>query len=274
MPLPTTKIAHLDISRLICGSNNFYGYSHISAARDRWLRKHFTVDRVVEVLATCGRLGVNAIVSGPNPDLYEALRRLEDQTGFHMNWMVTPWGDSLEELKKGIDQCKDWGAEICMPHTSYIEANLKIREGEISTLREALGYIRDSGMIPGISSHRPEALGICTQRGYDVELMILPLNTLGFLCSLEVEWQSRIIRDCPKPVLVIKPLAAGRISPEPGFTFVYNRIKPIDLVAVGVLSSEEMEENVALVEAILAGKEPDIELQETRSKATLQTSTP
>ena len=273
MPIPTTKIAHLDISRLICGSNNFYGYSHISAARDKWLRKHFTTDRVVEVLTTCARLGVNAIVSGPNPDLYEALRRLEDGTGFHMNWMVTPWGESLDELKKGIDQCKAWEAEICMPHTSYIEANLRINEGEVATLREALDYIRDSGMIPGISSHRPEALGICTQRGYDVELMILPLNTLGFLCSLEVEWQSRIIRDCPKPVLVIKPLAAGRISPEPGFTFVYNRIKPIDIVAVGVLGSEEMEENVALVEAIIAGEEPNIELQETRSKATMQTAT-
>jgi len=270
MPLPTSRIGHLEISRLICGSNNFYGFSHITAARDKWLRKHFTVDRVVEVLASCGRLGVNAIVSGPNPDLYEALRRLEDETGFHMVWMPTPFGNSLEELKQGIDQCKAWGAEICMPHTSYIEANLKIKEGEISTLRDALDTIRDSGMIPGISSHRPEALGICVDRGYDVELMILPLNTLGFLCAFEVEWQSRIIRDCPKPVLVIKPLAAGRISPQPGFTFVYNQIKPTDIVAVGVLSSEEMEENVAIVEGILSGREPEIELQETRSKANVR----
>jgi hypothetical protein len=272
MPLPTTKIGHLDISRLICGSNNFYGYSHISAARDQWLRKHFTVERVLEVLKTCARLGVNAIVSGPNPALRETLRRLEDETGFHMVWMPTPFGDSLEELKAGIDECRKWGAEVCMPHTSYIEANLKIGEGEISTLREALDYIRDQGMIPGISSHRPEALGICVEQGYDVELMILPLNTLGFLCAYEVEWQARIIRQCPKPVLVIKPLAAGRISPEPGFTFVYNQIKPTDIVAVGVLSSEEMEENVAIVEAVLRGEEPKIKPQETRSKAAVKLS--
>jgi hypothetical protein len=270
MSLPETDIGGLAVTRLACGSNSFFGFSHLSAARDTWLKRHFDDDRLYEMLACCARLGISLFVSGNNERFARLRRRLEDETGHRIKWACTPGGNSLDELKAGIDQCRSWDVEICLPHTSVIERNLDLRNREITDLREALDYIRGQGMVPGVSTHRPEAVPLCVERGYDVEAFILPLNALGFLCQVEIEWQERIIRHCPKPIIVIKPLAAGRITPVPGFTFVYERIKPIDTVAVGVMAPEELEEDVQIVGELLGQETGEIGLTTSRSKAHLR----
>lgn len=266
MALATTHIGGLEVTRLACGSNSFFGFSHLSRARDTWLKRHFNDERLYEMLRCCAQLGINLFVSGNNERFARLRVKLEDEMGFRLNWACTPSGPSLGELKAGVDQCCDWGVEICMPHTSFIERNLNLRDDEITELPEALDYIRSRGMIPGISTHRPEAVPLATRHGYDAETYILPLNALGFLCQVEVEWQERIIRNCPKPIIVIKPLAAGRITPVPGFTFVYDRIKPTDTVAVGVMAPDELEEDVQIVGQLLGAGGDEVGLTTSRSK--------
>jgi hypothetical protein len=267
MALPTTCIGDVTVSRLACGSNSFFGFSHLTAARDEWLKRHLSDDeRLYEMYQCCARMGISLFVSGLQPRFAKMRERLRDETGHWINWACTPSGNSLAEIKEAINQCRDWGVEICPPHTSYIERNLDLRNREITELPEALDYIREQGMQPGISTHRPEAVPLVFEKGYDVETCILPLNALGFLCQIEIEWQERIIRQCPKPIIVIKPLAAGRITPIPGFTFVYERIKPTDTVAVGVMAPEELEEDAAIVEGLLSGQAAEVGLSTSRSK--------
>jgi hypothetical protein len=270
LALPTTNIGGIEASRLTLGSNPFFGFSHKTPAQDAWMRRYFTDDRIYEVLQAAAELGINLFVSGTNQRFADLRRRLEDETGFHINWACTPAGSTIAEMKADIDRVKKLGAEICMPHTSWVEAHLFIEKREVADAPEVLDYIRQSGMIPGFSTHRPEVLPISVQQGYDAETFILPLNVMGFLCPVEVEWQAHIISQCPKPVIAIKPLAAGRLTPVPGLTFVYDRIKPIDTVAVGVLSPEELRENAELAESLMAGWPHASALQYTRSKEHLK----
>ena len=266
MALPTTTIGGLAISRLVLGSNPFFGFSHQTAARDSWLKRHFTDERIYEVMQAAAGLGINLFVSGPQPRFAQLRRRLREETGFHLHWACTPGGEDLAELKQDIDQMAGWGVEICLPHTCWVEARLRVGEREVAELREALDYIRQCGMLPGVSTHRPEVLPIANERGYDVETFIIPLNALGFLCPFEVEWQAHIIAHCPQPVICIKPLAAGRLTPLPGLSFVYQRLKPIDTVAIGVLSPEELREDAALAESLLTKGAESGELAASRSK--------
>ena len=269
MALPMTNIGGLEISRLICGSNPFGGFSHFSAARDRWLRKHFTVERITEVLERCAVHGINAVVSGINEPLGQALQALHKQTGFHMNWICTPSGPDLKTCLDGIQWCADNHVEICMPHPSYTDPNLHVEEGVIVGAEEICARVRELGMIPGFSTHRPETVTVGDRAGYDIETYIQIYNAIGFLCAVETDWEQRIINNTPKPIICIKPLAAGRIMPPTGFLFVYNTIKPIDTVACGFLSTDEVDEDVEIVQQILAGQSVEVELQETRSKAAL-----
>ena len=77
MSMPMTSIGGVEVSRVICGSNTFFGYSHFSAARDAWLKRDFDIPKIVEVMAKCAEFGVNCVLSGPDPRMYRAIQELE-----------------------------------------------------------------------------------------------------------------------------------------------------------------------------------------------------
>lgn len=269
MSFPLTQIGGIPISRLIIGSNTFHGFSHFSAARDQWLRQYFTPERIYEVLEVCAEAGLNATVAGVRPDYRAVLDELERNTGHHIVYIGTPGGRDLEELKAGIRQAADLGCEMCWPHTSWTDARLVPSENRIVDAPEVLAYIRQCGMIPGWSTHRPETVTISDKAGYDVEGYIQIYNAIGFLCAVETDWTARVIQNTPKPCVCIKPLASGRVMPPTGLNFVYSTIKPIDTVAIGMMSPQEAREDIAIALACLERVTPEVELQYTRSKADL-----
>ena len=103
---PMTKIGGIEVSRVTCGTNTFYGFSHFSAARDRWLRQHFTAERIMEVLEACRLEGINVTISSPNEGYYQILREHERQTGHHWVWMCTPGGKMWEEVVRRVEAKK------------------------------------------------------------------------------------------------------------------------------------------------------------------------
>ena len=266
--LPTTKIGGVEISRVTCGSNQFLGYSHFSGARDRWLKSYFTVERIVEVMLKCAEFGVNAIVSGPEQKIHEALELVRKSTGGDFHWICTP-GGGMGEIYDGIKWCAERGVRICMPHTSFTDPRLNIHANRIEEIEPVLASIREHGMVPGLSTHRPEVLNVAQSAGYDVETCILPLNVIGFLCAVETDWMARVIQGYAKPVICIKPFAAGRVMPRPGLDFVFRNNKPIDTVCCGFLSPDEAEEDLRIALEILEGEAAGVELTYSRSKKAL-----
>jgi hypothetical protein len=194
------------------------------------------------------------------------LARVKEATGVAMRWIATPGKATAEETEPDIDWCADAGAEICMLHPTFTDRHLHTAGNEISNVEGLLTRIRSRGMVPGLSTHKPETLRVATEAEYDVEVFILPFNVAGFLMPLETDWTGRIIRDTPKPVICIKPLAAGRVMPPSGIPFVYQYAKPIDMMCIGMLSPEEVEEDVAIAHAAVSGQTVEQELAFTRSK--------
>lgn len=269
MQLPVTNIGGLEVSRVLCGTNTFLGYSHFSAAKDEWLRNYFNVDRMVEVMLKCAEFGVNALVSPPMDVIQNALEITRKETGKDFHWICTPGGDDDNALRESIKWCADRDVKICMPHTCYTDIRLDIKNQEIEGLPAILDYIRECGMIPGLSTHRPEVLTVSQAAGYDVETCILPFNVDGFLCPVETDWVARVINGYKKPIICIKPFAAGRVMPKPGLEFVFRNNKPIDTVCAGFLSPQEAEEDLKIALEILTGMAAEISLTYSRSKQAL-----
>lgn len=268
--LPMTEIAGYPVSRLLCGSNSFFGHSHFSAARSEWLRRHFTLDRIVEVMCAAAEEGVNGTISGNEPRMAEAIAQVEKLTGVKYVWMATPGANTLDELKKGIQESKDMGAQICMPHVMYTDNHLLVAEQKIQGAEEITALVRELGMGTGWSTHRPETIVVSDAAGYDIDTYVQPFNATGFLCSVETDWVAHVIQNAKKPVVCIKPLGAGRIMPPTGLQFVYKNCKPSDTVAIGLMSVEETLEDIKIVRQLLEGSTEEIKLQETRSKAGLK----
>jgi len=267
---PMTEIGGVEVSRLICGSNPFLGHSHVSLARNKWLREYFTVERMVEVICVFADNGINAVVGPPASTLAEAIREAGQQTGRKIYYMATPMAERLEDLLPAIDECAGLGAGFCLPHTGFTDGHLLVGENRIVGIEKAIERIRSHGMIPGLSTHRPEAVVVADRAGYDVATYMQPYNTQGFLCQVETDWVCRIINQAAKPVICIKPLGAGRILPPTGLAFVYNTIKATDTVCIGCMSVQEAEEDIELTRQLLAGERAEVELQQTRSKRPLQ----
>lgn len=267
---PHTSIGGIKLSRLLIGSNTFGGYSHMTVARDTWLRKYFTVERIVDVLEACSARGLNGFVSGPVEKLHQALRIHEDKTGRKIHWVCTPGGgNAAPTIEAEIDWAAEHGADYILPHPCWTDVRLVPDRNEIIGFDEIAKRVRGHGMIPGVSTHRPETVIVCDKRPYDVETYIQILNVIGFLMPVETEWCSRVVREAAHPVICIKPMAAGRVMPSTGFRWTYENCKPVDTVAAGFLSVEEANEDIDVCLEILTGKVHKQELQMTRSKRAL-----
>jgi hypothetical protein len=87
--------------------------------------------------------------------------------------------------------------------------------------------------------------------------------------QVEVDWVMRIIRNAKKPVMTIKPLAAGRLQPVVGLAFAWNTIRGGDMVTIGTVTPDEAREAIDVSLDLLNRRLPQHELQTTRSKESL-----
>jgi mannose/fructose/N-acetylgalactosamine-specific phosphotransferase system component IIB len=130
--------------------------------------------------------------------------------------------------------------------------------------------IRERGMLPGLSTHAPEAIICADESNADVVTYVSLYNAMGFLMQVEVDWIANVIRNAKKPVMTIKPLAAGQLRPFQALNFVWNTIRDCDMVTIGTMTPKEAEEAVEMSLAILEQRQSSTKLQETRSKASLK----
>lgn len=268
---PRTVVGGVSMPRLICGSNWMLGYSHTSEAKDKLIKEVFDTPRkVADVIEVFARAGCNAFMCKGDQFVADALKDVEDRTGVHMILISTPsypeWGNP-DSWKSAVDEAKSFGAEFCFPHQNVTDPLLDRFNRRLSpVLVDHLRYVREAGMVPGLSTHAPEAITCSDASDADVETYIQPYNAAGFLCSIETDWLQQVIHNAKKPVMTIKPLAAGRLLPPTGLNFVWNTIRDCDMVTVGTFSKYEAEEVIELSLACLERRKADVELQTTRSK--------
>jgi len=172
-----------------------------------------------------------------------------------------------------LDAEVECGATFCMPHTSTTDDMVDNCAREVRHMAPVFAEMRKRGLIPGLSTHLPQTIVFADETGLDAETYIAIYNAMGFLMPLEVDWTQRIIHNAKKPVITIKPMAAGQIRPFQAFHFVWNTIRPQDMVTVGCMTPDEAREVIELSLSILERRQADLELQETRSKATVKAAT-
>ncbi|OQA46434.1 MAG: hypothetical protein BWY52_00725 [Chloroflexi bacterium ADurb.Bin325] len=272
---PRTTVGGVSVSRLIAGTNWFLGYSHTSAAKDRFIKNYQTRDSIADILEVFLSYGVDTVMGPQNPLLIEGIQEAQQRTGREVILILTPHfnilPDGPEELdpQRVFDSCKRMGATFCLPHQAITDALLDRMHRKLRDMDKYSRMIREHGMIPGLSTHAPETVVIADETGVDVETYIQIYNAVGFLMQVEVDWVMRLIRNAKKPVMTIKPLAAGRLLPPVGLAYVWNTIRDCDMVTIGTTTPDEARESIELSLDFLNRRLPENALQTTRSKRVL-----
>jgi len=272
---PRTTVGGVSLPRLLIGTNWFLGYSHTSAAKDKFIRTYQTRDRIADVLTVFLESGVNAVMGMPVPILRDAIQMAQDRTGREVililtpHFNIVPGGPPESEPGRVFDKCKALGATFCMPHQCVTDALIDRMHHQIRDIDRYSAMIRERGMIPGLSTHMPEAVILADKTGADLETYIQIYNAIGFLMQVEVDWIMRVIRNAKKPVMTIKPLAAGKLLPPVGLAFVWSTLRDQDMVTIGTTTPDEAREVIDLSLDAIQHRVRDHELQRTRSKQSL-----
>lgn len=265
---PRTTVGGISMPRMIVGTNWILGYSHTGAAADAMIRRaHKRGEEAAEMVAYALSQGIDAMMAPftSNPDLVEAVKRGEEKAGRKMILIDTP-GINVDDTAEGraatqaiFKASAKLGATFCLIHHGSAEKLVNKHKQEISRLDDYTSMIREAGMIPGLSAHMPELILYSDQNGYDVETYIQIYNCMGFLMQIEIESVARIIHNAKKPVMTIKPMAAGRCTPYVGISFNYATLRDCDMVTVGCLNSLELAEDIEIARALFEHRLPNLQ---------------
>jgi hypothetical protein len=274
---PRTQIEDLSVPRLLIGTNWFLGFSHTSQAQDDMIRERMTRERITDVLEVFFRAGVDAIYGTrpESPHLDEAITEAEQRTGRKCIKMGTPHfdlsgtQDAMDANARTLDGFAETGCSVCLPHMAVTDTLADRRARCIREMDVYAAMIRERGMIPGLSTHMPEVPIYADETNLDVGTYIQIYNAAGFLMQIEADWVQRMIWQRKRPVIAIKPLAAGRLQPLVGLAFVWATLRQKDMVCIGTMSADEAHEVIEISRALMERRLPNVGLQKTRSKASM-----
>ena len=249
-------IGSLRFSKIICGTNPFYGHSHFSAARNADYLGRFDDPTIERTIQRCITLGINTVESCANERIVSLLARVRSRHGGAIHFIGTTRIDETSGIKSHRQKLSfliDNRAEVCVVHAQYVDRP-RTRDA-IEGLPRLIETIHNAGLLAAISTHRVETVALCERQGYGIDMYLFPLNLSGFVYpgyegTESVQERVSIVRDTPKPFILIKVLGAGRIPPDEGLQFVAENAKPTDLISIGFATEDEVSEVVELSEKL------------------------
>ena len=262
--VPKVKFGKAEVGRLICGTNQLYGFSHFNQILGTIMKEFFTPDRVCDLLHQCNRYGINAFNFVPVPRSQEDLEKFESQGG-KMNLIF----QGMEEPAAMVKAVK--------PLAVYFHGEKTDRyyqEGRMDDVKEWCKKLRDMGTMVGVGTHKPEVIALVEEQNWDVDFYA---GCVYNRTRTKEEWKKalngelvemqgdcylqsdppkmyRVMRATRKPCFAFKIMAAGRAgNPEQAFRTAYESIKPTDGVFIGMFPrvKDEVHENAERVQRIL-----------------------
>ncbi len=158
-PLPTARLGKYDITRLIIGSNPFYGYSHTSRTLDEHMREWSTPDNVCAALQEAGRNGINTFQTNGGDRAISDIR-LHRERGGKLQVIAL--------IKKNPEDAVASMRPIAVSHHGEVTDAL-FRQRKMDDVREFTKRVRQAGVLVGVSTHQPEIVEYIEEHGWDVD---------------------------------------------------------------------------------------------------------
>ena len=251
------SIGNTQFSKVVCGTNAFYGRSHFSKARDTEYSTRCEDEYIKRILIKCMDFGVNAVETSANERIQQIITDLRAQHQTPLYLIGNTRIDKTSEMKSNQEKFKfliENRSDICVIHSQFVDRPRKTEE--IKGLKRLIQKIHEAGLIAGISTHRNSTIELCEKQEYGIDVYLFPLNMTGFVYpgydgNESVAERIRIIQNTPKPFILMKTLGAGRIPPIDGLQFVLENCKSSDIITLGLGSIEEAEESLNVVQEYL-----------------------
>lgn len=254
-------IGNLTFSKVLCGTNAFWGHSHFSEARNAEYLGRFNDEMIERTIRQGLALGINSVESCLNERIVSILAKLRQQSTTPIRFIGSTRVDETSPIKSHQQKVAALignRADICVVHAQYVD---RPRKGDsIGGLRPFIDQIHEAGLLAGVSTHLVETVELCETQKYDVDTYLFPLNLSGFVYpgfegKDTLQDRVNIVRSVAKPFILIKALAAGRIPPEEGLHFIAENSKPNDMISIGFGGMEELAETIRIADKHLESRD-------------------
>lgn len=237
--LPTIKLGKLEVSRLILGSNPFFGYSHQNQALDEEMRAYHTDERIMQVLDEAARHGITAVAAPPFERWIALFRRYVQGGGKLRIWIAQPHADPDHMLDE-INASAEGGAKAIFIQGARVDEQFE-QDPQLTRVRQWLEVIKKHGLPAGMASHRPDVHLAAEKLGLPTDFYFQCFFRPDTYLMEDRDKAVAAIRQIRKPVVGYKILAAGRIPPKEGFAYAFRHLRRKDGVCVGVYLKQKAE---------------------------------
>jgi len=267
--LPAGRIGNVTISRLICGGNQFSGWSH---SRDltyvsELFKAYSTDEKIMESLELYEENGINTIITGSS----KVLNKYWNERGGRIQWIAQVKPEE-HDLTGNIKRAIDDGAV-----GAYIQGAVGdrwVKNGHVDLLGKCVSVIKENGVIAGIGGHSVQVPIACEKAGIEPDFYMKTLHHGNYwsatpkedriefnvdssslydhdnIWSITPEKTIEFMKKVDKPWIAFKVLAAGAIHPRVGFKYAFEN--GADFICVGMFDFQ-VREDVIIAKDILAG---------------------
>jgi hypothetical protein len=254
--LPTIRLGSLEVSRLILGSNPFWGYSHKSAQLDEEMRRHHTDERIIQILDEAADCGLTAVASPPDERWTKLWTRYSETGGRLKIWISQCHGDPGQMISE-IDRSIKAGAKAIFIQGARVEE--QFGPGRFDVLRAWIEHIKEAGLPAGAAAHWPEVHPELERRKFPTDFYFQCMynaSKTSDYSPAEREKAAATIAALAKPVVAYKILGAGRLTAGEGFEYAFNHLKRKDGVCVGIYAQkaiDQIRQNATYTEMLTTG---------------------
>jgi len=243
--MPKIKLGKLEVSRLILGSNPFFGFAHGNPhASPEDMKAYYTKERITAVLDAAAAQGITAVWTPCYDEWVTLWNEYRDKGGKLSTWIGQP--DRMPMEKEILTAVKNGAKAVCI---QGMRIDDQVNAGKWDAIRGWLELIKSHGLPAGMATHGAKTHLEAEEKGLPADFyhqtMYRPDDYVrpGFDESLAT------IEKLEKPVVAYKVLGAGRIPPKDTIPEVLRRLKRKDGICIGMFprDSDQIAEDAALM---------------------------
>jgi hypothetical protein len=239
--MPTIKLGNFEVSRLILGSNPFWGFWHENPRKP----KAYSQEGRKAVMDAAAAQGITAIWTPAYKEWIALWNEYKEQGGKLETWIGQPDGYKEVSVEDQITACaKNGGKAVCVQGANVDDA---MEKKDYDILKRWLGLIKNYGLPAGLASHKSENILTAEDEGLPAEFYHLTLGVPDVFESEARDRTLKTVQQIDKPMVVFKVFGAGRFEPKNAFPYVMEAIRRKDGLCVGVDNPEQVAENAEFV---------------------------
>jgi hypothetical protein len=249
-PMPTIKLGDLVVSRLILGSNPFFGFDHGNPqASGKDMTDFYTDEKIKAVLDAAADQGISAVWVPCYERWVKLWQEYRDKGGKLKIWIAQP---DRQPIDKEILIAVNGGAKAVCIQGAAIDA--QVAGGKWDTVRSWLELIKKNGLPAGMATHTATVHLQAEEKGMPTDFYHQTMYRPDNYVKEGLEESLRVVEKLSKPVVAYKVLGAGRFAPKDALPPLLKRLKAKDGLCLGMYpkAKDEIAENAALVRSLSA----------------------